>query len=536
MYIVVQMKALVLVTLAATAVRGQSDFTDQATKQFLGMLFAPFGSKPSATAAASAPLYEAASRPLRSSAHHDEPEYGRPTYSLTPPRSYRRPESPYRAPVSSYPRSKSRSGPWISPPEEHWVPPPSHWEPQPWNPPKPKHGAVTIKIRPAAPEEDHHHHHSWEDHSHDHSHDHGHGHGWHIKKKPHYKTVDAKIRIPPVKFRLHVSPKIRIVSGTKDPLERPPPPEPEEHFPWEKPSTGWEKPTWKPPSGWEKYASSGWEKPHSAGWDRPHSSGWDKHHSSGWEKHPSSGWEKHPSSGWDRHPSSGWEKPTRGWERPPSGGWERSSQSGGWEKPAASGWEHYSSSGSWQSPSGGWKPDTSAWDKFATGWDDSHHKHFKPHHRHYPPDYPRYDPKFRIKVHPHINLMKNVTVRLLKFFQKKGHETHPQQKLAMRTTPRTKMVKEKPTDPRFHTIDDERAYKRDHGNKAETTTVDETSSEVASTTPTATQTTPVESDEHNEVTIKKPESSAKPSKVDRDLPLIADPSSPEEVSATGLNA
>ncbi|KAL1423254.1 hypothetical protein MTO96_021235 [Rhipicephalus appendiculatus] len=102
--------------------------------------------------------------------------------------------------------------------------------------------------------------------------------------------------------------------------------------------------------------------------------------------------------------------------------------------------------------------------------------------------------------------------------------------------PENKNGQEKPSDPRFHTIDDERAYKRDHGNKAETTTVDETSSEVVSTTPTAAQTTPVESDEHNEVTIKKPESSAKPSKVDRDLPLIADPSSPEEVSATGLNA
>lgn len=97
---------------------------------------------------------------------------------------------------------------------------------------------------------------------------------------------------------------------------------------------------------------------------------------------------------------------------------------------------------------------------------------------------------------------------------------------------------DRPRDPRFHTIDDEKAYRRDHGLDSEATTVEENSSEeVVSTTPAQpATTTPAESDEHNEVTMHKPESSAKPSKVDRDLPLIADPSSPEEVSATGLNA
>ncbi|CAN8023918.1 unnamed protein product [Ixodes persulcatus] len=369
------------------------------------MLFAPFGSKPSSPP--SEPLYESSyvKRPVH------EPDPYKPSYSLTPPRSYHRaeahhrPESPYRAPPHEV-RSKSRSGPWISAPEEHWVPPPSHWEPPAWQAPKPKHGAFTIKIRPAAPEEDHHHHHSWDDHGHHHGH--GHGHAWSIDKKPHYKTVDAKVRIPPVKFRLHVSPKIRIVSGTKDPLERPPPPEPEEHFPWEKPSTGWHKPSsgWeKPPAGWEKYAS-GWEKPSSGGWDRYASSGWEKP-SGGWEK-SSGGWEKpsgweRVSSGWEKPSSSGWEKPSSsGWEKPSSSGWEKPSSSG-WEKPSSSGWEKYASSSGWQKPpSSGWESSPpSGWHK-PSSWDDSHHRHFKPHHRHYPPDYPRYDPHFRIKVHPHI--------------------------------------------------------------------------------------------------------------------------------------
>ncbi|XP_028968336.1 mucin-5AC-like [Galendromus occidentalis] len=68
--------------------------------------------------------------------------------------------------------------------------------------------------------------HPWDDKHHD-------DHGW--KEEAQYKINDVKLRIPPVKFRFHLSPNVKIISGTKDPLQRPPPPEPEEHFPWEKP-------------------------------------------------------------------------------------------------------------------------------------------------------------------------------------------------------------------------------------------------------------------------------------------------------------
>ncbi|OQR77705.1 hypothetical protein BIW11_06901, partial [Tropilaelaps mercedesae] len=74
-----------------------------------------------------------------------------------------------------------------------------------------------------------------------------HDEGW--KREAQYKINDVKLRIPPVKFRLHITPNVKIISGSKDPLEKPPPPEPEEHFPWEKPQ-GIPDLAWWPSEAW----------------------------------------------------------------------------------------------------------------------------------------------------------------------------------------------------------------------------------------------------------------------------------------------
>ncbi|GIX90309.1 uncharacterized protein CDAR_506841 [Caerostris darwini] len=41
-----------------------------------------------------------------------------------------------------------------------------------------------------------------------------------IKQSPDYKIVDKHLKLPPVKFRFHINPKITITSNTKDPLDK----------------------------------------------------------------------------------------------------------------------------------------------------------------------------------------------------------------------------------------------------------------------------------------------------------------------------
>ncbi|XP_023213122.1 uncharacterized protein LOC111615911 [Centruroides sculpturatus] len=52
-----------------------------------------------------------------------------------------------------------------------------------------------------------------------------------IHHHPQYHVIDTKLRVPPIKFRLHLSPKITIKTNAQDPLERKPVQDDEDYIP-----------------------------------------------------------------------------------------------------------------------------------------------------------------------------------------------------------------------------------------------------------------------------------------------------------------
>lgn len=53
----------------------------------------------------------------------------------------------------------------------------------------------------------------------------------HHHHHPQYHVIDTKLRVPPIKFRLHLSPKITIKTNAQDPLERKPKEDHEDYIP-----------------------------------------------------------------------------------------------------------------------------------------------------------------------------------------------------------------------------------------------------------------------------------------------------------------